>query len=189
VTSEPLGMETLNRIKKERIGAAEILAKSYSEYCSQNFSSPEHQKFILLKLQMSIIQFEICSDILNVLRTEKSTFGRKVALKSIIHKIFEYKKPLKAKHIKTIHDLAGSKSLEQEKNHLAAISKNYRKIINKIEQYNELRDVATAHYDPDISKQIKAIESIDENEAIDLIRAFLLFKKDITSLMRDIGKS
>jgi hypothetical protein len=182
-------METLNRVEKEWIGAAEILAKSYSEYYSQKFSSSEHQKFILLKLQWAIIQFEICSDMLNVLRTKKSTFGRKVALKSIIHKIFEFRKSLTATHINTIQDLAVSKNLEQEKNKLAEISKNYRTIINKIQQYNELRKVATAHYDPDISKQIKAIESIDENEAIDLIGAFLLFKKDITSIMRQIGKS
>ena len=65
---------------------------------------------------------------LNVLRTEKSTFSKKVALKTIIHKIFEYKKSLTGTHVKTIHELAESKSLKAEKSHLAAISKNYRKI-------------------------------------------------------------
>ena len=182
-------MVTLNRIESEFTFAAKLLDKIYSEYCSKNFSSPEHQKFIFLKLQWSIIQFEVCSDILNFHRTEKGTFARKASLKSIIHKIFEFRKPLISTHIKTIEDLAVSKSLGKEKNKLVEISKNFRKIINKIEQYKKLRNVATGHYDPDILKQIKYIESIDENEVIDLILSFESFMKDLSSLLQDIGKS
>lgn len=179
-------MANIEKIEQARFVAEEILNKTYIEY-SHPFTSGEHRKFCLLKMQTASIHFELCSEMMEFCKTQSASFARKVALKNIIHKIFEYKKSLKNHYIKTINELAESKCLVDEKIKLSQVSKQYRKAINKIDEYKPLRNAASGHYDPDISKQLCHIDSIVEDEALKLIEVFLSYNREVLALFRDIG--
>lgn len=179
-------MDNIEEIEQVRFVAEENLNKAHIEY-SQPFTSGEHHKFYLLKVQAALIQFELSSEMVKYCKTKWPSFASKVALKDMLHKIFEYKKTLKNHHINTINELADSKCLGDEKTKLSKISKQYRTAINKIDQYKPLRNVAGGHYDRDISKQLSCIESIVEDEAIKIIKDFLSYNKKVLELFRDIG--
>lgn len=179
-------MDNIEEIEQVRFVAEENLNKAHIEY-SQPFTSGEYHKFYLLKVQAALIQFELCSEMVEYCKTKWPSFASKVALKDMIHKIFEYKKTLKNHHINTINELAESKCLADEKTKLSKISKQYKEAINKIDQYKPLRNVVGGHYDPDISKQLCYLESIVEDKALKLIKVFLSYNKEVLALFRDIG--
>jgi hypothetical protein len=180
----PLWIEIFS---KARSWAVDLLNNVHKELY-QPCTSEEHRKFLLLKVQAAIIQFELCSGFLNLVMTPENCFARKVILKSIIHIVFEYRITLKNHHIKTLLDLCDSKSFNSEKENLAKIIKEYRKAIKQIDKFQELRIKATGHYDPDIATQVSLIESINENESIETIKIFISFNNHILESLSKIGR-
>ena len=180
-------MNILEKIKKERLIAENILNGVYNQLHQRHISS-EHRKFLLLKVQAAIVQFEICSGLLQLVMSQENCFARKVILKGLIHIIFEYKKTLKNHHIKTLMDLCESKNFASEKEELSRLTKEYKKALKQIDRFLDLRDQSTGHYDPDTAKQVSLIESIDENDSLKMLIQFSLFNKGILESLSRVGR-
>ena len=166
---------------------AELLNKVHEELY-QSYASEEHRKFLLLKVQTAIVQFELCSGFLNLLMTPENCFARKVILKGLIHIVFEYRTTLKNHYIKTLIDLCDSKNFNSEKENLSKITKKYRKAIKQIDKFQDLRNMATGHYDHDTSEQVSLIESINESKSIEVIKQFLFFNIEVLESLYKVGR-
>lgn len=180
--------ESVIKLLYKNRAEAEALLNNIHKEINQPYSSNDHHKFTLLKVQAAIIQFELCSGFLNLIMTPENCFASKVIFKGLIHIIFEYKKALKRHHLKTIMDLCESKSFYSERENLKRIDGEYRKAIKDINKYMELRNKATGHYDPDIEKQVSYIGSINEEEALKIIKQFVLFNNNILESLSRIGR-
>lgn len=180
-------MDIKAKIEKALIESEQILNQTHKESSSQSFLSPEHRMFCLLKMQAALFHFEICSGMAELIKIQNYSFAKKAKLKDLIHKVFEYKRTLKRNHIKKVMELAESKHLANEKALISEVTKKYRMAIKNIEKYKTLRNSATGHYDQDIQKQISYINDINEDEALELILAFLSYDKEITELLKKIG--
>ena len=184
-------MDELEKLKEklnEELSIAESNLNSLYEELHQPCTSKEHRKFCLLKVQAAIVQFELCSGLLQYVMAQYNCFASKVALKGLIHIIFEYKKSLKSHHIKTLMDLCDSKNFDSEKEKLTLLTKQYKEAISQIDQFRNLRNKATGHYEDDIEKQVSLIESLSEDDCLELLKKFNLFHKEILKSLRRIGR-
>lgn len=182
-----LDMDVSEKLLKARSDSETILNNAHQEL-HRPHTSKEHTEFCLLKIQAAIIQFELCSGIITLSMAKEGSFANKVMLKGLIHIVYEYKKSLKDHHIKTMIALCDSKSFASEKARLSRIVKKYRQAIKALEEFKPLRNVATGHYDPDISKQVSAIESVVEEKTLEALRQFCLFDKDILASLVRVGR-
>lgn len=179
-------MNEIEKLYEARSEAENILNKVHTEF-HQPHTSDEHRKFCLLKLQAATFNFEFCSGLVQFVMTHKNCFASKVMLKGLIHIIFEYKKLVKKHYIKTLMDLCDTKSFDSEKGKLSLLTKQYKKTINQIDQFLNLRNKATGHYDPDIARQMSLIDSINEDDCLKLLLKFKLFHKDVLDSLCRIG--
>lgn len=177
-------MEALKKIEKTVISSERLLNDSYQHF--RESKTEDELRFHALKLQITILQFEVASEIEQIIRRPPGGFAAQVALKDILHKIVEYDRTLRGSHIKKILDYAAMRGVSHVKGEISKISKEWSKKLKAIESFITLRNKSTGHYDSDIDAQVSAIEVIDSDEAIDVIFSFLSFNHEITGVLRDI---
>jgi len=183
-----LVMNEIEKLYEERSAAENILNNAHAELHHPH-TSDEHRKFCLFIVQAAIVQFEFCSRLVQLVMTHENCFASKVILKGLIHIIFEYKNSLKSHHIKILKELCESKSFDSEKEKLTVLTKQYKKAMNQIDQFRDLRNKATGHYDPDIARQVSLIDSINEDDSLQLLTKFSLFHKDVLESLWRIGRN
>ncbi|HAO92442.1 MAG: hypothetical protein A2X99_03580 [Deltaproteobacteria bacterium GWB2_55_19] len=172
---------------KEIEDAIRKLNETYEEY-STSLKGSDHRNFLELKIQAEIVQFELCSQMREILENEPSTFARKVAIKGFIHTVYEYDKTLRGNLINRTTKLAYTRDMPELKKNLQAISRAWREALRSVNKFKDLRDKATGHYDSDISRQIDLIKSIDESCDFKVCENFLSFNMDYLCILRDIGR-
>jgi hypothetical protein len=175
--------------KSKKIGlvvknSEETLNQSHRQY--RDSVSAHARVFHALKLQIAIFQFEIACEVEQLLRRRPQEFALKVALKDVIHKIFEYDRTLTGSHLKTILDFGETTGAALVGQSIKNLRKHWKSKLKVLSSFVSLRNKATGHYDSDIEAQVRAIESIGVEDALDLIFNFLAFHHAITGVLRDI---
>jgi hypothetical protein len=160
-------MEPLEKIEKVVVSSERLLNDSHKHF--RESKSEDELRFHALKLQIVILQFEVSSEVEQILRRRPSGFAAQVALKDILHKIVEYDRTLRGSHIKKILDYAAMRGVSHVQTEIRKISKKWGDALKAIDSFITLRNKSTAHYDSDIETQISAIEAIDGDAAIDVI--------------------
>lgn len=177
-------MEALKKIEKIVISSEQLVNDSYQHF--RQSKTKDELQFHALKLQITILQFEVAFEIEQIIRRAPKGFAAQIALKDILHKIVEYDRTLRSNHIKKILDYAAMRSVSHVNDEISKISKKWSKELKAIESFITLRNKSTGHYDSDIDAQVSAIEAIDSDDAIDVIISFLSFNHEITGVLRDI---
>lgn len=90
--------------------AARNLDRFFDEFNAGGDSSGKRE-FFSLRLQAAIIQFELCTTMVGLETTEPTSFARKVVLKELLHKIYEYKPVVTQTQIHRISLLAEKRGL------------------------------------------------------------------------------
>ena len=181
-------METLKKLEEGRSRAEQILNQAYADVNRQH-ASLEETEFHRLKIQFDIIHFQAFSAMISILKAEPHTFARKVALKEILHMIYEYKGTVTQHHIWRLCQLGEYKGAYDTVTRLRELVRDFRDEFKSLDEYKTLRDKATGHYDQDISVQIAAIERIDEDAALAHALAFAEFQGRFAVLLREIGRA
>lgn len=177
-------MELLEKIERIVISSERLLNDSHKHF--RESKSEDELRFHALKLQIIILQFEVSSEIEQIVRRRPSGFAAQVALKDVLHKIVEYDRTLRGSHIKKILDYAAMRGVSHVKAEIRKILKKWGNDLKTVDSFVTLRNKATAHYDSDINTQISAIEAIGSDTAIDVVFSFLSFNHEITGVLRDI---
>lgn len=166
--------------------AQERLNQSLLEYESN--SSILAIEFLELKLQATIFQYEICTEMVGFQRNQSVGFSRNVALKGLIHRLYEYDQLLSSHLINRLLSLAKARGIAIESSEIKAQRKKWREQLGKLHKWSEIRNQATGHYGKDIASQVQLVKAISEEEVMSVTQAFLAFNISILTIMRNAGR-
>lgn len=176
----------MNDVENTLITAHDRLNSAYTEY---EHSSDEHaRKFHESVLQSSIFQYEICVEMASIIRNKPTGFALSVALKGLVHRLFEYNKIMNSQVIKKLLHLSTVRNISIDKTEIKAERSKWKIELQKLESWAATRNYATGHYDPNFEKQVIAVQSIKITEVMDVCAAFLSFNMSILKILLKVGR-
>ena len=182
-------MAKIDHVKKMASVSAEaavFLNRAHEQF--KNARTPDTKSFYALTLQMTIFHYEMTLEMSSLLNQKPAGFAAQVAIKDMIHKLFEYEGTMRGSHLKKIIELGERRGFTDAQDTVRKIKKDAGTVFSSIQKYSRLRNKATGHYDSVIEDQVAAIESIDTDAAQQTIGEFLKFNMEVLSFLKDIGK-
>jgi len=167
--------------------AADLLNRAVTELRIAPHPSAQH-RFYQLKTQAALFNFEVACDVVTLLNVASHSFSRKVILKNLIHRVFEYDKTLRQSHFKAIAALAGERGLSKRHQQVQVFASTWTAQMSSISKYSKLRNKASGHYDRDVSLLVSLIENIDPDETLDLVKRFLALNVEYLQHLSSIAK-
>lgn len=164
--------------------AHDLLNETYDAY--SNASSDLAKEFYEIKLQSCIFQFGVCAEAVTF-NKELSGFAQKVALKGLIHQLFEYHRVYKHL-IQRAKKLCGDKGINVPDSNLRAEGMKWRNQSKILGKWSEIRNKATGHYDNNTGIQIKLLETIDPEQVMTVFTAFLSYNMVLLKFIREVGR-
>jgi hypothetical protein len=175
----------MHDIEAVLLRAQDRLNQSLAEY--QEGSLELATEFLELKLQAAMFQYEICAEMVSFVRNGPVGFARNVALKGLIHRLYEYDQLLSADLIRRLLALAKARGAEIEGADIKAERKKWRDQLARLKKWSDIRNQATGHYDKDIAKQVQLVQGISQEEVMSVTQAFLLFNMSILTILKNAG--
>jgi len=170
----------------EVVAAAEDrLNAAYAEYEEARDGIPI--EFNAMRLQASIFQYDICVEMAGLLRNSPTGFAHRVALKRLVHSLFEYDQTLN-QHIPRLLDLMKARKLPIDQQAIKAQRKIWGAEFRRLRAWSSARNVATGHYSPDLAKQVDALKRINAAEVMAVCSAFLSFNMEILRMLLEAGR-
>ena len=166
--------------------AQDRLNLSLSEY--EDDSSMLAHEFRQLKLQASIFQYEICVEMAGFIRNNPQGFSRNIALKGLIHRIYEYDSLLNSHLVHRMLSLAKERGMKIDSSDIKSEKKKWKGQLNRLKKWSDIRNEATGHYGKNLISQVNLVKSIDENEVMSVTQAFLSFNMSVLRVLLDAGK-
>lgn len=165
--------------------AHEQLNAAYAVYLKKH--SGLAGEFDEIKLQATIFQYEICTEILSFVRNNPSDFARSVLLKGVVHKLFEYDHLMKGALVKRVIELALARGVSSSAIELRSEKKKWRPQFQKLEKWSTIRNTATGHYDRSTVEQVSSLAKINAEEVMDVCKAFLNYNMAFLKFLGRVG--
>lgn len=178
-----LFMESLEQISKR---AERNLNAAHADFKSS--TSELEDDFRNIRLQALIFQYEVCHEMGNIIRAKPEGFALSVALKGLVHKLYEYDRAFNSYLFKRTIALATARGIKFDKQAFAAERKKWRNELKGLAKWSTVRNKVTGHYDPDLSLQVQLIEQIHLDEVIAVFEGFLQVNVALLKTLRDAGK-
>ena len=175
-------MEDLDRILSR---AQDNVNRALAEYEAP--SSTLAIEFRELKLQMCIFQYEICAEMAGLIRNRPSGFALSVALKGLVHRLYEYDQLLSKHLINRLLALAKARGVPIDSADLKALRKQWKLELAKLTQWSDIRNETTGHYSKNIVRQVALLKGVRFSEVMDVAQAFLQFNMGILKVMKSAG--
>lgn len=167
--------------------AHDQLNNAHTQYAQTN--SGLEKEFDALKLQASIFQYEMCIELVTFETNKPNGFAQYVALKGIIHKLYEYEILLNGELVRRVKKLAMDRNMSTFSIDLKSEKKKWTKEFKSIKRWVTTRNFATGHYDKDIQLQIDSLIAIDPQSVLDACTAFLHFNLAFLHQLKEVGLS
>ncbi|WP_152602795.1 hypothetical protein [Caballeronia sordidicola] len=165
--------------------AEERLNSAYAEYEEARDGIPI--EFNEMRLQATIFQYDICAEMTGLIRNAPLGFARNVALKGLVHSLFEYDLTLN-QLIPRLLDLMKARKLPIDQQDIKAQRKKWAVEFRRLRAWSGARNVATGHYSPELAKQVEALKGIDSAEVMEVCTAFLSFNMAILHILAEAGR-
>lgn len=147
------------------------------------------REFYELRLQAAIFNFDISYDTVAIWRSKPSGFAEKVALKSLIHRLYEYDQ-LNQKHlVPRILALAKARNVSVTREHVSTERKKWKLHLSRLSAWSGVRNQATGHYGRDIESQVRLLKTISRKEVMDVSAAFLSYNVAILKALASTGRA
>jgi len=150
--------------------AHDVLNATYADYCaSRTGTSSEYHE---IRMQIAIFGYEMCSELVGFIRNQPTGFAQCVALKGLVHKLFEYDQLLSAHLVRRMDVLikapnpVASAEMRTER-------RNWKAQLKRLKGWADVRNSATGHYGRDTSKQIELLSSLNVAQVMEVSLAFL----------------
>ncbi len=135
-----------------------------------------------------MFQYEICLEMAGFVINNPQGFARKVSLKGLIHRIYEYDKLLRHHLVNTLISMANERGVLIDSADIKKEKIKWKDELSKLKKWSDIRNGATGHYGKDVASQVNLVKSIDENEVMSVTQAFLSFNMSIIRVFLDAGK-
>lgn len=172
-------------LEKMLKGSLEQLNSAYAIYSQKHPGLAG--EFDEIKLQTAIFQYEICVEMASFVKNNPTAFARNVALKGIVHKLFEYDLLLKGALVKRVTDLAKDRGLGPSSIDLKAEKKKLYAQFQTLEKWSGIRNSATGHYDRNTAEQVESLANINADEVMQVCKAFLTYNMEFLKRLKEVG--
>lgn len=147
------------------------------------------REFVDLKLQACIFQYDVCAEMVNVVRTSPIGFAECVSLKGLVLRLFEYHLALDENIIPRLAALAAARGIAVEAQALRALRGKWRQEFKQLQAWHGVRNKAAGHYDKDLALQVELLKTLTTDGVMSVAGAFLLFNMELLQMLRDAGRA
>ena len=172
----------------ELVSAAEDrLIRALTEY-EAPASSAAASEFYELKLQACIFNYDISRAIVSLWKDQPTDFALNVALKDVVHKLYEYDQALSGRLVNRVLALARQRNAEATVEDIKNERKKWREQFAKLRAWSDLRNQTSGHYGKDIARQVQLIKQLNIKEVHAVAIAFLSYNVAVLKTLAGIGR-
>jgi hypothetical protein len=155
--------------------AEAVLNRAFAEF--EASTDDNAREFFLLKLQVLIFYYDVFAAMVGLGREPVSGFASAVALKSLVHNLYEYDQQLNSVLVPRILGLAKKWRKVVDTAAIKSEKTKWRDELSKLKQWKAVRNAATGHYGKDILEQVQLLRTLDQNEVLAVAGAFVAYSQ------------
>ncbi|EWS53281.1 MULTISPECIES: hypothetical protein [unclassified Methylibium] len=178
-------MKTPEQLLRE---SEDRLNKALSDYEAPP-SSTLAREFYELRVQAAIFNYDVSFDVVSIWHHEPAGFAEKVALKGLIHKLYEYDQLLSKHLVARMLALARTRGVVIESADIKAERKKWKEQLLQLQHWSDLRNQATGHYGRDIATQVALLKQVRREEVMNVVAAFLSFNIAVLKVLENAGRA
>ena len=145
------------------------------------------QEFVELKLQSCIFQYDVCAEMVGVLRNQASGFAASVALKGLVLRLFEYHVALNDHWIPKLLALAEMRRIGFDSKAIRDARSAWKAEFKQLRGWSPIRNKAAGHYDAEVGEQVRLLKELTLEDVMGVARAFLTYNMALLVPMREAG--
>jgi hypothetical protein len=157
------------------------LNRALAEYDS--CSETDGQEFLLLKVQALIFYYDVLVGMVSIGRNNPKGFAQAVALKSLVHSLYEYDQQINRTLLPRIMRYASGRKTPIGTSAIKAEKKKWAAQLARLRAWKSVRDAATGHYGQDIEHQIRLLKTISQKEVLAVATALGEYNAFIMKLL------
>ena len=146
------------------------------------------EEFVELKLQACIFQYDICAEMIAFLRNKPTGFAAAVALKGLVHRMYEYDDLLNTTFIPRLLSLAEIRGIPFDRASAKQARILWKSELVRLKKWKDIRDETAGHYGKDMKRQVELLKQIDPGEVMKVAKAFLSFNMSLLVGLRAAGR-
>ena len=150
-------------------------------------SAPLAQEFVQLKLQSCIFQYDVCAEMVSVMRNQPTGFAMSVALKGLVLRLFEYDLAMNKHLIPRMLSLAKARGVPVDRTQVREERRKWKAELAILERWSEVRNQAAGHYGTDVTSQVSLLRSLNLDHVMSVTKAFLGFNMSMLAMLREAG--
>jgi hypothetical protein len=167
--------------------AERLLLKALADY-ERPATSTNASEFFQLRLQAAIFQYELCRQVVCLWHFEPAEFALKVALKDIVHKLYEYDQAVCRSVIGRVLRLSTARGIELDRKVFKEERASWRKELSQLQEWSSVRNAAGGHYDSDIRNQVQLLQGLDRETVMSVAFAFMNFNGRVIKALAAVGR-
>lgn len=167
--------------------AEALLSSALSDF-EQSRANPLAREFYELRLQGAMFHYDLVYDIVSLWTHEPSGFAEKLALKTIIHKLYEYEQILSGRLIARMLALAHARNIPIPSGAVKDERKKWKAQLGRLQSWSRLRNEASGHYGKDIRSQVQLLQGVRRVEVVEVLEALLSFNVYVLKILRAAGR-
>jgi hypothetical protein len=157
------------------------LNRALAEY--EASSDADTQEFFLLKVQALIFHYDVVAAMASIGRNNPKGFAQAVALKSLVHSLYEYDQQMNPTLVPRIMRYAARRKKPIDTSAIKAERKKWRDQLARLKAWKAVRDAATGHYGEDIEDQVRLLKALRQEEVLAVASAFVDYNAFILQLL------
>lgn len=177
--------EILQIVTSSMEKSATNLNNAYQRF--QETKQTDLQDFFEIRLQCCIFQFDVCREMVSVLQHRTSGFSEAVAIKGIVHKLYEYDILVRNSFKRRLLALAEARKIEVDHDALRQLERQSKPALSQLRRWSDVRNMAAGHYHADVKAQVESIESLSFDQVIGVASTFLQYNMGLLIILRDAG--
>lgn len=178
---------TMKQLANLLRASAERLNKALADY-EMPANSTFAREFYELRTQAAIFNYDVTYDVVSLWRNAPTGFSEKVALKSLIHKLYEYDEVLSKYLVARMLKLAQARDIHIAGTTIKAERQKWRAQLSTLKSWSSLRNQTSGHYGKDTTAQVALLKQLQRDEVMNVAVAFLSFNIAMLKLLASIGR-
>ena len=147
------------------------------------------REFYLLKVQALIFYYDVVAGMASVGRNNPKGFAQAVALKSLVHSLYEHDQQLNRTLIPRVLKYASRRKKPIDTDAIKVERGKWRLQLAKLKTWKSVRDAATGHYGQDIENQIDLLKTLDQTDVLSVASAFVHYTAFVLHLLPHVKRS
>jgi len=146
-------------------------------------SDADAKEFSLLKVQALIFHYDVITAMASIGRNNPKGFAEAVALKSLVHSLYEYDQQIDRTLVRRIKQYAVRRKNPIDSSAFKAARKKWRAQLERLRAWRPIRNAATGHYGENIEEQVRLLKTLHQKEVLSVATAFVHYNWFILELL------